>query len=216
MKLEYVVSPVEDFTELTDKFVVDRCCITFGGGMLQIEPLWSDANAAKVADSYIDALRRHMPISRVLTLEQFATLPAQAITSRGSRGGRDLQNRREHLREARREVVSAAHPRLSKCYDYFQSAKERPGYVLVELYKMIETIEEELGGEAKAIKVLGVPQLKNLKRLANDAIDTSRDQRHAPRSPTSGTPLTQGEQAQALEDGGIVLRAFEMWILERG
>ena len=182
--------------------------------MLHVEEVSPTADATKVAEAYIAALRRHLSVFRVLTLEEFSKVPAQSIMSRGLRN-KDRQRLLERLSEARRDVTSTAHSALARCYDYLQAAKEDPEHALFELYKMIETIENEFGGEAKAIKALGVPELKELKKLANDSTATSRDQRHAPQSPTSGSSLTESEQAQVIEKGGTILRAFETRILER-
>jgi hypothetical protein len=48
-----------------------------------------------------------------------------------------------------------------------------------------------------------------IKRLANDRGALSRNQRHAPRTPGEGTPLTPEDLSRALQAGDSILRKFE-------
>ena len=136
-------------------------------------------------------------------------MPARTITNRAL-STRERANRRAGLQEARRDMIARTHPRLSQCYDYFQFATEDEEHTLIHLYKMVETIEEDYGGEQKAGVVFGMQEIKAIKRLANDrSPDNSHDQRHAPISPGTGTPLTDAERTSALDDGRGLLRKCE-------
>ena len=98
-----------------------------------------------------------------------------------------------------------------QCYDYFEAARGDLEHVLNHLYKMIEMIQDECGGETEALQALPdvAATIKHLKRVANDRGEQSRDQRHAPKGPETGDTLDAEEQAAFLEDGPAILRKFE-------
>ena len=207
-RVEYVLWPQEDFTELSDEFAIRGCHIWLRGGHLAVEAVSETADLAAVAKEYAAALGNRLGYQRLLTVQEFGALPSRAITT-VALSAQDRRYRQARLREARQDIVAPAHPRLSQCYDYFQSALEDQEHALSHLYKMVESIEEDYGGEGKARSALGVEPLKSLKRLANDRSPNSRDQRHAPVSPGTGTALTDAERARALNDGRALLRKFE-------
>ena len=71
---------------------------------------------------------------------------------------------------------------------------------------MIETIEDEYGGERQAGKALGLAtEIKRLKRFANDR---QHDHRHAPASPGNAAAITDAERGQTLEDARVILEAY--------
>ena len=205
MKVEYGLWPQEKFAELSDEFVVLGCRVWFRGGFLAVEAISEKADPATVANAYAAALLNRMGCSRLLSMEEFGALPPRAIAVVGL-AKRESEHRRRQLGEARRDIVARVHPRLSQSYDYFQAARDDQEHALIHLYKMIESIEEAYGSEVKTTKALGVEPLKTLKKLANDRSTKSRDQRHAPVSPGTGTPLTDAERARALDDGRALLR----------
>jgi hypothetical protein len=159
MKVEYVLWPQEDFTELFDEFVVLGCRVHFVGGCITVEALSETADPAAAANTYIAALRHRLGYARLLTVQEFAALPPRTITIRGL-SAQDGRNRRARLREARQDIVAQTDPRLSQCYDYFQTALEDEEHALIHLYKMVESIVAHYGGEEKAKTVLGVERLK--------------------------------------------------------
>jgi hypothetical protein len=82
---------------------------------------------------------------------------------------------------------------------------------LFYLYKVVDAIKNRLGGEKDAIaalKAIGTLNIgtayKNVKRLANES---DRDERHAPRNPTTVRQTTAYERETAFEGTRAVLRA---------
>ena len=208
--VQRVLWPNQEFAFLFDEFVVRDCRVRFHGGHIDVQALSDEANPAAVLTDYAEALRRLRPgYTRLLTVDEWGTLQPAVISNLGH-PRRDPVRQRDQLGQARRDIVAPVHPHLSQCYDYFQKAVDDQEHVLFHLYKMTETIVEEYGGERKAVEALGSDLLKALKQLANDTRPgISRDQRHAPKSPGTGVPLTENEQARALEDGRTLLRRFE-------
>ncbi len=111
------------------------------------------------------------------------------------------------LRDARRSIVKRAHARLSQCYDYFQLARDEPKHALFNIYKLIETIEGEYGGEKEAARALDDGGLiKRLKRHANQG---DHDQRHAPLDPGAAVPIDDNSLALLTEATNDLLRRYE-------
>ncbi len=213
---EFLFSPSEDLGDLKDEFVARGCRVRLCGAVLRVEALGDDADPTAVARAYGDSLRERLHLLHVqlLTLEEFARLPGRAISSRAL-SSQERERRRRELRETRRTMVAESDARLSQCYDYFQTAIDDPEHALSQLYKMVETIEGKYGSEREAVRALGMPELKDLKRLANDHGPDSRDQRHAPAAPGTGRPMSEAEVARALDGGQRLLRRFEILNLEQ-
>ena len=116
----------------------------------------------------------------------------------------------EAVRAVRNEMLASGDPALRRCYDYIQAARDTTARdieasPMPDLYKVIETIENALGGEASAIEVLGADvgrALKAVKRAANEPV---RDERHAPDDPIR--PRVPADYGRAWEDTRIVVRA---------
>jgi len=211
--VELILWPEEAWAENRDEFVVEGCRVTLAGARVRVEPLSTSANAQAIAYEYVAALREKVGgVTRVLTLQELGTLPPRPITVRTS----DLRaraTRRMQIGRARRDLVGTRNPRLSQCYDYFESAVDDSEHVLSHLYKLVESVEEELGGERHAKERLdAATQVNMIKRLANDRSVLSRDQRHAPKTPGTGTRLTLEERSQALQAGDCILRKFEKMV----
>ena len=133
-------------------------------------------------------------------------MPPQSITVHG-KSARESAYDRERLRDARRSIVARVYPRLSQCYDYFQLAHDDPKNTLFNVYKLIETIEAEYGGEKEAIRALDDGGLiKQLKRQANRP---DHDQRHAPLQPGSSQPIDEESLAALLEAAHALLAKYE-------
>jgi hypothetical protein len=202
--VERILWPQENFIELSDEFLVRGCRVRFRGGWITVDPISAGADAAAVLAAYADALKRHIGYMRLVTREEFASLPP-GHTVDEKRMQLAPYDRGWQIAGARREIVAAAHPRLAQCYDYFQLANDS-GNVLVNLYKMIETIEDEYGGERQAGHALGLAnEMKQLKRWANDR---SRDERHALALPRKAVTFTDSERAQARIAGRAILEKF--------
>ena len=209
MLIEYFLWPGDGLEMLSDAFVVSGCRIRLLGATVSVECTRSGAaEADSIIHRYVDLLKQGpFAVGRLVSPEQFARLPAQQVTIH-AKTGKELQNARQFLRDARRSLVAPVHPRLSQCYDYFQLARDEPSNTLFHLYKLIETIESEYGGEREAIVALsdhdGV--IKSLKRLANDS---RHDQRHALSEPGTGQLLDERQFAAALESARILLTKYE-------
>jgi len=137
-----------------------------------------------VLTDYTNALQQHLGHRQLLTRDQYGGLPLWSSQNASVAVGEgDLKDRSEALAAARREVL-ARHIRLSQCYDYFEAAKSSKNF-LFELYKMVETIEGEYGGEREAVKALGLTEIKRFKHFANNegfhARDSSRSGSVQPR-----------------------------------
>jgi hypothetical protein len=205
-KLHWLLSSPQDLGNLLDEFVVNGCRVRLIGASLLVEPLTALADPVLVAEEYISVLARWFPLLRRL-------IPAdgmfvQPVTVTGS-SKQETDAHRARLQEARQLMVEPYHARLSKCYDYLQSARYDSDHALWHLYKMIEIFEDQFGGERNAIRVLG-PVLKDLKKLANE---NTRDERHAPKDLRMITRLTIEAQGRALQDGHSLLRKFENTLL---
>lgn len=93
----------------------------------------------------------------------------------------ELEENRVALATARREKenVIQAHPIAKQILSYFDTALRQDDVALFFLYKAIELIENEQGGEGAAIKRFGLgAEWKFLKRVANASYG---DIRHAPK-----------------------------------
>jgi hypothetical protein len=211
--VELILWPEENWAENRDEFVVDGCRVTLAGARVRVEPLHTGANAQAIADEYVAALREHVGgVTRVLTIQELGALPPRSITIHTS-DRRARATRRMQVGRARRDVVVRRRPRLSQCYDYFESAVDDSAHALSHLYKLVESVEEELGGERQAKERLdAATEVNVIKRLANDRSVLSRDQRHAPKTPGTGTRLTLEERSQVLQAGNSILRKFEMMV----
>lgn len=164
--------------------------------------------------TYVDYLRRILsePL-QLLTEEEFCNLPpwagqnlAMATSASYQRSGHAATNRGQALRDARNSVISYDWP-LKDCYEYMQDAAIAGERFFPEIYKMIETMENHLGGEARLLEKTGLAdEIKFLKRIANEE---SRDERHAPKGPAPRQPPSGDERVKAHDFANRVLRKFE-------
>jgi hypothetical protein len=207
MTLDYVLWPGDEFAELSDQFVVRGCRVRLMGSVLSVEcdPVLIVA-ATAVANEYAEALAKNFSFLRLMTLQEYGTLPGRAVTIQG-KSPRELAVDRARLRDARRSIVEPAHPRLSQCYDYFQLARDEPKHALFNVYKMIESIEAEYGGERDAAQALDDGGL--IKRLKREANRRDRDQRHAPLEPGATTPIDEHSLARLIEAAYDLVRKYE-------
>lgn len=208
MTIEYVLWPGDDLTALSDHFVVRGCRVRLMGAALSVECEPAQATAATtIATEYAEALRgQQLAFARLMTLEEYGAMPARAVTIQG-KTARETSQDRLRLREARRSIVEHAHPRLSQCYDYFQRAHDEPKQALFHIYKLVETIEAEYGGEKEAGRALDDGGL--IKRLKRQANQPDHDQRHAPLAPGASMPIDENALATLVDAAHNLLRKYE-------
>lgn len=200
--------PGDDFATLSDDFVVRGCRLRLMGSLLSVECEPAQATAAAaVANEYVEALRQRFPFFFcVISLEEYGAMPARAITIHG-KTAREASHDRVRLRDARRSIVQQAHPRLSQCYDYFQLAHDEPKQALFHIYKLVEAIEAEYGGEKEAARALDDGGL--IKRLKRQANQPDHDQRHAPLDPGATRPIDEGSLAALVGAAHDLVRKYE-------
>ncbi len=95
--------------------------------------------------------------------------------------GMALQNAKEKREGLRRDKIKVidGDPTCSQFLKYYDTSLNQPDVALFFLYKIVETIEDVLGGEREAKSKLNCAGEWNLiKKLSNE---TYRDIRHAPR-----------------------------------
>jgi hypothetical protein len=200
----------------SDEFVAGAFRIRLMGNFLELSfegsGTPSPAAARELADRYLAALKHRLVAPLwLMTEEEFlarTTPPFGGMTAiSASRADRERTHRA--VNEARNELLAAADPALRRIYDYLRKAQEDDGRLddnsIFYLYKAVETIEDALGGEAKAGQILGrLQEIKALKRAANER---TGDERHAPLDPAATPP--RADLGRALENTRAVVRAYE-------
>jgi hypothetical protein len=176
------------------------------------EPLRDAAQA--LAEKYVAVLQRHKITPLWLMTEEEAaarmTPPSGGMMTVISASQADRERTYQAINEARNELLADA---LCRVYDYLRKAQEEDGRLgddsIFALYKAIETIENALGGEAKAGQILGcLPEIKALKRAANDR---AGDERHAPADPAAAP--SRADIGRAFENTLAVVRAYEAHLM---
>ena len=208
MTIQYFLWPAHELARLSDNFKVSGCRVRLMGAALSVECDPAQATqASRIVQDYAEALRqRSLFFGRLLSLEEYGAMPPQSITFQ-SRTARESEYDRERLRDARRSIIEPVHPRLSQCYDYFQLARDEPKHALFNIYKLVETIEAQYGGEKEAIRALDDGGL--IKRLKRQANAPDLDQRHAPLSPGTADPIDEQSLAALAEAAHALLPKYE-------
>jgi len=177
--------------------------------------------AERLAKRYIDHLGRilgeHL---QLLTEEEFCSLPpwagqnqTMATSALHQRSSHLEKHSRQALRDARQSVISYDWP-LRDCYDYMHNAKAAAERFFPEIYKMIETMKNHLGGWEALRKKTGLAAEVNfLKQVANEG---HRDERHAPEDQTPQQPPTGAERVKADDCASRILRKFEELCRSKG
>jgi hypothetical protein len=208
MIIQYFLWPGHGLAMLSDNFSVSGCRVRLTGAALSVECEPDQAaEASRIVHDYVEALRRcSLFLGRLLSWEEYGAMPPQSITFQG-KSARESAYDRERLRDARRSIVEQVHPRLSQCYDYFQLARDEPKHALFHIYKLVETIESEYGGEKEAGRALDDGGL--IKRLKRQANERDRDQRHAPLEPGTAKPIDEQSLAALVETAHALLAKYE-------
>jgi len=207
-------STAAELYAIADEFVVEGCRLRVGGNSIEVEAD-DEAKAYDLASRYLALLQKHLPIAaRLVSEAEYSEYLAEVI--KVAAGRVDRPRVREAMRTIRNELLASADPALCRVYDYLQAARtarDNDGSPMPDLYKVIETIENALGGEANAIKVLGPDAGRALKPVKRAANEPGRDERHAPDDPTQ--PRVPADHGRAREDALIVVRSYEEYLRTR-
>ena len=214
MQLQWILRSLYGILEASDEFVVDRFRLRLRGTLLTVEAEEEHEDAEllsavrDLAYRYAAVLRKHVSgLMNLITLEEFAAMPAQVITVRGATDA-ERQRLSDEVRRARHEMLASGEPCLRQSYDYLEQAHEDETNRFFHLYKLIETLEDAFGGsEAKLIRALDVKTaVKALKRLANEPV---HDERHAPEMSGGVKRLSAEDQIVAMHYAYNIIRAYE-------
>ena len=214
----WILWPNPDFGGLFDEFYVGSVRLCLLGNSLDLESEGDTKEeaailAGQIAKKYSTALFRSIgSLSRLVSMDEFASMPAQAINIKGP-SKEELRRLTTAIRQARNDLLAFEEEALRRCYDYLQDAKEDEQKSVMLAYKLVETVQHFFGSEQKTCQALGIRNdLKTIKRLANEP---SRDERHAPNLRKPVEPLSLDQRVEAVECARRVLRAFEMSLLTR-
>src|ERR1700730_4869738 len=118
------------------------------------------------------------------------------------------QQARVQLADATREKrnIIGAEGTAKQILTYYDLAKRQDDAALFYLYKIVEAVENKLGGEAEAIRIVGAKsEWKLIKRLANESY---RDGRHAPKPGDVIKKWSNTEIKQSFEDVQVIVRGY--------
>ncbi len=205
------LSVSDEFVAVAEGF---RVRVGFTGNALELSfegsGTYSTGSAQALAERYVRAVK--WPVV-LITEEEYRERTAPPFQGNMTTMMTPLFARREDpgrvIREARNEILASSDPALRRCYDYLQDAGERKEGAIFDLYKAVETIENALGGQEQAGRILGVAkEIDALKRAANEP---TGDERHAPKDPAS-TP-SPAALGRARENTMAVVHAYEAHLL---
>ena len=220
MTFSWVLYPHHEYLAvLGDEFIVKQFRLRVQGNSLQVDveaPVKEKAEheARELGERYVKTLASYLAIPlRLVTIEEFQSLPVTGMTIIRGLKKEGQQRVKESIRKARGELLASEDTSLRRCYDYVQDAREHPEESLFYLYKAVEAIEDQVGGEREAIKALDIgDDLKLVKKLANEP---ARDERRAPKSGEAIKRRETTDKARALESATRVARAYEQYIRQR-
>jgi hypothetical protein len=192
---------------VTDEFAVGDFHLRLRGPSLEVEAVACTEEAARrLADEYVGLLRSHGHNVRLLTSDEFSSLPPQPLQA-------VAPDPREKLiavfaiRAARSVLLASSDAALRRCYEYWDQVVDDEGHALSHAHKLIETLENKLGGEAALIRALDMrDKIKYVKRAANEP---QMDERHAPGNLAKNAPRSRLDRATALKYTQDILRAYE-------
>src|SRR5712691_3403162 len=174
MTMSWYLYPSEPgFVHIQDEYVIDNCRVRMGGNTIDVESDNKD-RAQGIVDRIGELLHRHLPGAYlVVTEEEFLRYSAVPFGTPLQWPGWREPVRKERVyqavREIRNEMLAGADAALRRCYDYLQNARERGDDAIFNLYKAVETVQNAMGGQAQAEKILGVEKaIRALKRTANE------------------------------------------------
>ena len=216
MQPQWIIRSLHGILEASDEFIVVRFRLRLSGTLLTVEAEEESDDAellsaaCDLAYRYAAVLRNHVPgLMNLITLEEFAAMPAQVISVRGATTA-ERKRLSDGVRRARHAMLISGEPCLRQSYDYIEQAREDEINRLFHLYKFVETLEDAFAGETELISALDVKtSVKAIKRLANDRV---HDARHAPRVSGKAERLSAEDQIVAMNYAYDILRAYEKYL----
>lgn len=210
-----LVSPQRrNYSTALDEFIVGHFRVRLAGNRLEVHfhgPGSCTPESAKaLADKYVSALGKSPTMMAILLtkdewLERTTPPLGRVVMIDCAQESRD--ETAKAVKSARNELLPDKDTTLRKVYDHFQDAREHVNpandQTAFSIYKALEEMEENIGGEEKAVTALG-KRFKKAKRAANDK--RHREGKFAP-TPNPSTSLV----ALAEE----VLREYEQYLLEQ-
>jgi hypothetical protein len=192
---------------LSDEFVVNDCRVRLLGPTIEVEVPedCTEGEARRLANRYADLLRGGGVHVQLLTFEEYSTLPPQPMYAGPDPMGSTLAV--SAVRRARAALLADSDEILRRCYEYRDQMLDDEEHALFHAYKLIETLEGEVGGEEGLIRALGMrDKIKYVKRAANDR---QMDERHAPEGRNQISTQPPCDRATAVGFTHEILRAFE-------
>lgn len=169
----------------------------------------SPDSARALAVKYVEALSKRLVSSLSLITEaEFCvrTEPPLGHMTMFPHGRLSRSEVATAVREARNEVLASEDKTLRRCYDYLQTALERPHTVndeaAYDAYMALEVLEKRFGDEKKAIAALG-KIFKKAKKAANAKRHIPEKFKQQPKPPGGALELTRQ-----------VIRKYERYLLD--
>lgn len=221
--MQWILHSPQDFTPFHDEFVFGQFHLRLAGNSITVEveeeTLTDElrSTASDLAQRYAKALKKHSLASFILIpIEDYVSMidGTQTIEIGGStaseRVRRELRERfAKGVRLARNEILADDYPALRQCYEYLQDAREDKELFYVHVYKFIETVEDQFGGQEQLEKTLDVrKEVGFIKRLTNEP---KRDARHPPEVGGALEPPSTAERETAISYANVVLQKFEQF-----
>lgn len=215
--IRWVLDPQEVLFAASDEFAIGNFRFQLQDASLTVTTLEEEienlaTEAGELAERYAASLRKNLPsIVRLRKPEELNLRVSQIITSNPPT--LDPERLSRGLGKARNELLGSQNLRLRQCYDYMQAAREAEEDYLFFLYKLVETVEDEFGGEGKATKPIDrKADIKFIKRLANES---RRDVRHPPKESERAESPSKGDRKHSFDCARRVLHVFEDKIYRR-
>jgi hypothetical protein len=213
--MRWIMLPIGQLVEFADTFRAGRVLFTLTGHSLEVLDKLGLAHASELsalATRYVEVLRTNgVSISHSVSATEYAQLPPWGSNPLGGViRGLDRSERERILRAVRsaRHAVLGSDEIVIRAYDYLEDGLSHEISELNAIYKAIETIEHQFGGdEARTLNTLGV-SYKFAKRLVNDH---RHDERHAPRPGTPVQPVSSHDVDRAMAVTRKLIEAFVDW-----
>jgi hypothetical protein len=219
----YFAQTGKDYSTATDRFVLPGRTIRLDFGRLTIEYA-SDVATSEAARADAERYRNALQAGGLfISGMRMAGEPddmgwAHSGTIHSARP-EERTSISSALRSAREALLELpASEALRQAYGYLQEAQGSvheasrraippPSSIFVALYKVVETIAHEFGGDRNARLALNADsEIAAVNKICNQG---KRDTRHAPRAGETRVPVTWNELTSALGHVHVIVQAYE-------